>query len=89
MTLIESGLIQGIKDKYVSQDRLCKKKLSSIVHQKTGVHQIFGVFLALGIGLSIATITFVMEMVFVRCKIITFNLKNIVRFHALITNRQK
>ena len=89
MTLIESGLIQGIKDKYVSQDRLCKKKLSSIIHQKTGVHQIFGLFLALGIGLSIATIAFVMEIVFVGCKRITFDLKNIVPSRALTINRQK
>ena len=87
MTLIESGIIQGIKEKYVSQDRLCKQKLSSIVHQKTNVHQIFGVFLALGIGLSIATIAFVMEILFVRCKKITFDFKNNVPSRAFIINR--
>ena len=87
MTLIESGIIQGIKEKYVSQERLCKQKLSSIVHQKTGVHQIFGVFLALGIGLSSATIAFVMEILFVRYKRITFDFKNIARSRAFIINR--
>ena len=88
MTLIESGLIQGIKDKYVSQDRLCKTKLSAIVHQRTDVHHIFGAFLALGIGLSMATIAFVMEIVFVRCKRITLDFKYNVSFHDVI-NRQK
>ena len=80
MALLESGIIKSIKDKYVSEDRKCKRKLSSIVHQKTGVHQIFGVFLALGIGLSMATVAFVMEIVLVGCNRLTFNFKNISGF---------
>ena len=85
MVMTEAGLVQQFKRTYISNGRQCSNRLSSIIHRKTKVFDTLGAFLALGIGLLLATIAFVMEML-VR-QILKISLKSVASWREIQTRR--
>ena len=59
--MMESGLILKWYKDYSPQERKCDKSLSSIRHHHTKLETTKGPFVALAIGMTMATITVILE----------------------------
>ena len=63
LRMVDSGLILKWVKNHLPRENLCDPKLSSINHSKTALESTFGGFIALLVGLSVAVVTFALEVI--------------------------
>ena len=60
--MVEAGLVQKWYRSHFPRENKCDKSLSSFRHGNTGMEKTKGAFVALSIGLSLALLVFIVEV---------------------------
>ena len=68
MSMVESGLILKWYKDHMSKENKCDKSLSTINHNQAKLETMKGPFVVLSMGISVATVVFILETSAVKLK---------------------